>query len=108
MQGADALLQMVMQRVNQQEGMRQYIIQNSRTGSPDEYLALKDQYFRDNPIKNPITGHPIAMDLAGSAKAAGADPATGPPVGYQKFYDGSMHTFKGGDWRDKKNWDSGS
>jgi hypothetical protein len=108
MEGADALLQMVIQRANQQEGMRQFITQNSRTGTPDEYLALKDEYFKRNPITNPLSGHPIAMDLAGSAKSARENPASGPPVGYQKFYDGSMHTFKGGDWRDKKNWDSGS
>lgn len=59
-EGAEALLKMTMQVADQQQALRQVSV-NAKT--PQEYEALRNQFYAKNPIVNPITGNPIALDL---------------------------------------------
>jgi hypothetical protein len=63
-EGAEALLKMTIQVADQQQALRQVSV-NAKT--PQEYEALRNQFFAKNPIVNPITGNPIALDLKGQA-----------------------------------------
>ncbi len=63
-EGAEALLKMTIQVADQQQALRQVSV-NAKT--PQDYEALRNQFFAKNPIINPITGNPIALDLKGQA-----------------------------------------
>jgi hypothetical protein len=94
-EGAKALLLMVNQVADQQAALRNAVA-GART--PQEYEALRSQFFKDNPVINPITGHPIALDLQ---QSGGGGAAKGPPVG-------SVHSgykFKGGDPNNQNSWE---
>lgn len=70
-QGAEALLLMVNQVADQQAALREYV---SMARTPQEYESLRSQFFRENPIINPITGNPVALDLqrGGGGSSGGA------------------------------------
>lgn len=72
-QGALALIDMLDQAARQNA---QFMMQNQyKLGQPGfNYLAAKNQFFDQNPIVNPITGHPLRMDL--SARPGASAPAS--------------------------------
>ena len=63
-EGAEALLKMVSQVADQQQGLRQY---TAGAKTAQEYEQLRNQYYAQNPIVNPLTGNPIKMDLEKNA-----------------------------------------
>lgn len=70
-EGAEALLKMVTQVADQQSALREYV---APARNIQEYEALRSRFFKENPVVNPITGNPIALDLqrgagGGSGKA---------------------------------------
>ncbi|RTM13895.1 MAG: hypothetical protein EKK33_08970 [Bradyrhizobiaceae bacterium] len=67
-EGAQALLLMINQVADQHQAMREYV---SHARTPQEYEALRSQFFRDNPVINPITGNPIAQDLTRERNGGG-------------------------------------
>lgn len=74
-QGAQALLEMVLQRANQQQELRKYV--GGSSGA--DYERRRDEFFAQNPLINPITGNPIERDLkrtgtGGGAKIIGVEP----------------------------------
>jgi hypothetical protein len=95
-EGAQALLNMTLQVADQQMALRQAV---SAAKTPTEYETLKRDFYQKNPIVNPITGNPISLDLKGQQDAAGS--RNGPPVG--TLYNGFR--FKGGNPKDKSNWE---
>lgn len=73
-EGAEALLKMTMQVADQQQALAQ-----ATSGATDyqSYQTAKSDFYKKNPIINPITGHPIALDLQGQKKTIEA------PSGYK-------------------------
>jgi len=65
-EGAEALLKMTMQVADQQQALRQ-VTQGART--PQEYEAMRNDFYAKNPIVNPITGNPIKLDIEASRKS---------------------------------------
>jgi len=63
-EGAVALLKMVDQVADQQQALRNYV---SGARNTQEYEALRQRFFRENPVINPITGNPVALDLQNGA-----------------------------------------
>lgn len=63
-EGAEALLKMVSQVADQQQGLRQY---TAGAKTAQEYEQLRNQYYAQNPIVNPLTGNPIKQDLEKNA-----------------------------------------
>ncbi len=59
-EGAEALLKMVMQVADQQQGLR---LATKDARDAKEYEAMRNQFYAKNPVLNPITGNPIALDL---------------------------------------------
>ncbi len=95
-EGALALLDMTKQVAAQTQNLR-----NATRGLVGDQLEMaRNAFFADprNQIKNPITGNPIAQDVAQQSKAA---PAGGPPVG--STHNG--YKFKGGNPNDKSSWE---
>jgi len=68
-EGAEALLKMVDQVADQQQALRQAV---APAKTSQEYEALRANFFKQNPVINPITGNPIQLDLT-KAPAAGAN-----------------------------------
>ena len=65
-EGALALIDMLDQVV----GMNgQFMVQNQyKIGQPGfDYLSAKNKFFEQNPIKNPISGNPIRLDLSNNS-----------------------------------------
>ena len=63
-EGAEALLKMVSQVADQQQGLRQF---TAGAKTAQEYEQLRNQYYAQNPVVNPLTGNPIKMDLEKNA-----------------------------------------
>lgn len=63
-EGAEALLKMVSQVADQQQGLRQY---TAGAKTAQEYEQLRNQYYAKNPVVNPLTGNPIKQDLEKNA-----------------------------------------
>jgi hypothetical protein len=61
-EGAEALLKMTLQVADQQQALTQF---TSVAQTPDQYLALKNQFYANNPIMNTASGNPIRLDLQG-------------------------------------------
>ncbi len=95
-EGALALLDMTKQVAAQTQALRAATV--GKVG--DQLEMARNQFFADpkNRIINPITGNPIAQDVAQQSKAA---PAGGPPVG--STHNG--YKFKGGNPNDKSSWE---
>jgi hypothetical protein len=78
-EGAEALLKMTIQTADQQQALRQAV---SAARTPEEYQSLKDNFYKQNPIVNPLTGNPIKLDLEKQKATTGAGSyektATGP------------------------------
>lgn len=72
-QGAEALLKMVIQKADQQEALRA-AVQAAKT--PQEAEAIRTNFYKDprNQIINPISGNPIAKDLAQVNASASSGP----------------------------------
>jgi hypothetical protein len=54
--------------LDQQQALGQ-IAASAKT--PDEYQKLRDKFFNDNPLTNPITNHPLRIDMASSQAKSG-------------------------------------
>lgn len=65
-EGAEALLKMTLQVADQQQALQQF---TAKATTPQEYQDLKTEFYKRNPIINPITNNPIAQDLQGQRKA---------------------------------------
>ena len=65
-EGAEALLKMTMQVADQQQALRQ-VTQGAKT--PQEYEAMRNDFYAKNPIVNPITGNPIKLDIEAANKS---------------------------------------
>lgn len=73
-EGAEALLKMTLQVADQQMALRQA---TAAAQTPDQYETMKRQFYAQNPIVNPITGNPIALDLrkgGGGARIISVEP----------------------------------
>ena len=68
-EGAEALLKMTMQVADQQQALRQ-VTQGAKT--PQEYEAMRNEFYARNPIINPITGNPIKLDIEAEQKNTGS------------------------------------
>jgi hypothetical protein len=66
--GAAGLLKLRLQMLDQQQALGQ-IAASAKT--PDEYQKLRDKFFNDNPLTNPITNHPLRIDMAASQARSG-------------------------------------
>ena len=67
-EGAAALLKMVDQVADQQAALRQAV---GPAKNAQEYEAMRSNFFKQNPIINPITGNPIQLDLTKGATSPG-------------------------------------
>jgi hypothetical protein len=78
--GATGLLKLRLQMLDQQQALGQLA---ASTKTPDEYQKLRDKFFDNNPLTNPITGHPLRIDMESSQKASGGyeKTATNPTTG---------------------------
>jgi hypothetical protein len=83
-EGAEALLKMVSQVADQQQGLRQF---TAGAKTAQEYEQLRNQYYAQNPIVNPLTGNPIKMDLE---KQGGAEDT--------KTINGQTYIKRNGQW----------
>lgn len=97
-EGAEALLKMTLQVADQQQALAQAV---SGAKTPEEYQQIKADFYKRNPIVNPITGNPIALDLKNNNGSGGASTLPIPEVG--DVIQG--HRFKGGNPADKANWE---
>jgi hypothetical protein len=79
-EGAEALLKMTIQVADQQQALRQI---TGNAGNAQQYEQLRNQFYQQHPIINPITGNPIALDLQQNKAAGGAyeKTATNPQTG---------------------------
>lgn len=66
-EGAEALLNMVLQVADQDQKLG-LILQNQNNWQ--NYPHLKSEFYRNNPVINPITGNPISQDLLPRNQAA--------------------------------------
>lgn len=87
-EGAEALLKMVNQVADQQQALREYV---SGAKNTQEYEALRSRFFKENPVINPITGNPIALDVQKGA--------AGSPGGEEtKTINGQQYIKRNGQW----------
>ena len=66
--GAAGLLKMRLQMLDQQQALGQ-LAASAKT--PDEYQTLRDKFFENNPLTNPMTNHPLRIDMKSSQAASG-------------------------------------
>lgn len=97
-EGAEALLKMVTQVADQQQALRQ-VVGQAKSGA--EYEASRNDFYKKNPIVNPLTGNPIQQDIEAQQRATRSAPQSGPPPG--TIHNG--YRFKGGNPNDKANWE---
>ncbi len=95
-EGAEALLKMTLQVADQSQALRQAVA-GART--PEQYETAKRNFYAQNPIINPITNNPIKLDLERNKESGAA--SGGPPAG--SIHNG--YRFKGGNPKDKNNWE---
>lgn len=95
-EGAEALLKMTLQVADQQQALRQF---TSQAQSAAQYETMRGDFYKRNPIVNPITGNPIQADI--EAARRNTSKATGPEPG--AIHNG--YRFKGGNPNDKSNWE---
>ncbi len=58
--GAEALLKMTLQVADQQQALRQF---TATAKDAAQYEAMRNDFYKRNPIINPLTNNPIALDL---------------------------------------------
>lgn len=84
-EGAEALLKMTLQVADQQQGLRQFTAQAQNA---PQYEAMRNDFYKRNPIINPLTNNPIALDVqntkqasAGGYEKTATNPQTGAKLG---------------------------
>lgn len=99
-EGAVALIDMLQQSASKQQALGKLYADNR--GNLAAYQAARQKYLTDHPVVNPLTGNPIEMDIEAARKSApAANTATGPAQG--TIFNG--YRFKGGNPKDKSNWE---
>jgi hypothetical protein len=69
---------------------------------PAQYEQARHQWFAQHPIINPLSGNPIIQDLEEQKRAsASGNASNGPPIGTIS----GGYKFKGGNVKDKANWE---
>ena len=97
-EGAEALLKMTIQVADQQQALRQI---TAAAKTPQEYEAMRNDFYKRNPIINPITGNPIQMDVEAARRMGTNKQSSGPEPGVIS----NGYRFKGGNYKDKSNWE---
>jgi hypothetical protein len=99
-EGAVALIDMLQQSASKQQALGKLYADNR--GNLAAYQAARQKYLTEHPVVNPLTGNPIEMDIEAARKnAPAANTATGPAQG--TIFNG--YRFKGGNPKDKANWE---
>jgi hypothetical protein len=66
--GVVGLLKMRLQMLDQQQALSQ-LAASSKT--PDDFIANRQKFLDQNPLTNPMTGHPLRIDMESSQKESG-------------------------------------
>lgn len=73
-EGAEALLKMTLQVADQSQALRQF---TSTAQNAGQYEALRNDFYKRNPIVNPLTNNPIALDLERERQNSGGNDTGG-------------------------------